>query len=65
MPENAEVKPGYKTSEFWITAAVTAAGLVTMALPENHWAARLAGAVISLGAQLGYTGWRSSVKKAG
>lgn len=59
-------KPGVKTTEFWLTALVTIAGLVVAAgiFPsESPWV-KVAGLVVSAGAALGYTAVRGGVKKA-
>ena len=55
-------KEGYKTTEFWISSIVTLAGLVAAALPETHWAVKVAGLVISMGGAMGYTASRAKVK---
>jgi hypothetical protein len=59
-------KPGVKTTEFWLTAIVTIAGLVVASgvFPsESPWV-KVAGLVVSAGAALGYTAVRGGVKKA-
>jgi hypothetical protein len=60
-------RSGIKTTEFWITAIVVLAGLLPSSglLPENHWAVKVCGLVVSVAAALGYTMARAGVKKAG
>lgn len=58
------MKPGIKSTEFWIMLVVTIAGLVTAALPETHVAVKIAGLVVSVAGSLGYTVARGGVKKA-
>lgn len=64
--EKPAVAPGYKTTEFWLTLVVVLAGLLPSSglLPENHWAVKLCGLVVSALAALGYQVSRGSVKKA-
>lgn len=58
-------KSGFKTTEFWITLAVTIAALVpSLGLPEEHVAVKVAGLVVAVGAQLGYAALRTAAKKA-
>lgn len=59
------MKPGYKTSEFWLSlfacaiGAVQASGLVPA---ESVWNQMIGTAVVAL-VSLGYTGARLSMKK--
>ena len=62
------MKPGYKTTEFWLSTAATVVGLVLAsgALPEqadNLWV-RLIGGIVAVLAALGYTASRAKVKSA-
>lgn len=58
-------KPGYKSTEFWITVILTLAGLIMSAgFSEDSPVVKVAGMVLSLGAALGYTIVRGGVKKA-
>jgi 1,4-dihydroxy-2-naphthoate octaprenyltransferase len=59
-------KPGVKTTEFWLTALVTVAGLVVAAgiFPSDSPWVKVAGLVVSAGAALGYTAVRGGIKKA-
>lgn len=58
------VKPGYKSSEFWLTlfvhllTAFVAAGI----LPETHVAVKVASFALSALAHLGYTSARAKLK---
>jgi len=61
-------KPGFRTSEFWLSTAATLVGLVMASgvLPEqadNMWV-RLIGGVVAVLAALGYTASRAKVKSA-
>ena len=71
MPDEAadkkpEIRPGYKTTEFWISLAaviicsVVASGIV----PADSVWERIIGLVVSALAALGYTGARLYIKKA-
>jgi hypothetical protein len=61
------MKPGYKTTEFWISliavalGAVQASGLVPN---ESPWGQMVGMAVVTL-VSLGYTGSRLNLKKTG
>jgi hypothetical protein len=58
-------KPGFKTTEFWLTAIVTLAGLVAASgLPSESPAVKIAGLAVSVLSALGYTVVRGGVKKA-
>ena len=62
-----EAKPGFKTSEFWLTALAVIVGLliasdVLVPLGENHWAVKLVGLVSAALASMGYTAARGKVK---
>ena len=65
-PAAAPEKAGIKTTEFWICAILTLAGLLPASgiFPDTHVAVKVAGLIVSLGAALGYTVVRGSVKKA-
>lgn len=60
-------KPGYKTTEFWLTVAANVAGLAVAsgAFPEDSPAFKLCGLGLMLLASMGYQVSRASVKKAG
>jgi hypothetical protein len=59
------MKPGWKTSEFWLTVTAQALGAVTAsgALPGSGLATTLVGLATTVLAQLGYTASRAAVKK--
>jgi len=67
-PETTPVaRPGYKTTEFWLSLAAVAVGAVQASgiVPnEGIWAQVLGTVTVALVA-LGYTGARLSIKKAG
>lgn len=60
------VKPGYKTTEFWMSVAACALGafLASGALPEENFATQIAGVILSGLTALGYTVSRFVVKNA-
>ena len=59
-------KPGYKTTEFWMSVAACALGafLASGALPEENFATQIAGVVLSGLTALGYTVSRFMVKSS-
>lgn len=65
MPVPVPVKPGYKTSEFWLAFAssVLAAFLSSGLLPESHPAVKVAAFCAAALASLGYSVSRAHVKK--
>lgn len=60
------MKPGYKTTEFWLSLAAVAVGAVAASgvIPAESTWERVVGLVVSALAALGYTGARLAVKKA-
>jgi hypothetical protein len=64
-PTEAIEKPGYKTSEFWLTLAVTIIGALMSSgiLADGHIAMKVAGLAMSTLAALGYTASRANVKR--
>jgi len=58
-------KPGYKTTEFWLSALAAVVGIVVAsgAVPEGGIAAQIVGAVISGLAAMGYSVSRGLAKK--
>ena len=60
----ATVKPGYKTTEFWMTAGATAVGLAIASgiVPDTGVWPKIVALVISAFAAMGYTVSRTSVK---
>lgn len=64
--ETPVVKPGYKTTEFWMSVAACALGafLASGALPEENFATQIAGVILSGLTALGYTVARFMVKNS-
>jgi hypothetical protein len=58
-------KPGFKTSEFWLSTLVILCGILMSsgAIAEESTAARIIGGIMAVLAALGYTGTRAQVKK--
>lgn len=65
-PTPSVIKPGYKTSEFWLSAAATCVGLVIASglIPTTGDWPKIAGLVVGLLGAMGYTVNRSMVKAA-
>lgn len=64
MADPLEVKPGYKTSEFWVTVIVTIAGLAMasgLITAGSGWDKAI-GLITSTLAAMGYSASRGSVK---
>lgn len=59
-------KPGWKTTEFWLSLVATLVGLfiASGALPEESVVMKIAGFVLAALVSLGYGAMRASVKKA-
>ena len=57
-------KPGFLTSEFWMSTAVVLGGLLLAsgAITDDSMAAKIVGGVLSVLATLGYTNARAKVK---
>jgi hypothetical protein len=59
------VKPGYKTTEFWLSTAVIAAGVALASGAVNDGlAAQIVGGVMSVLNGIGYTWSRATAKVA-
>ena len=60
------MKPGYKTSEFWLSLLVVLLGslMASGIVADGGMVAKIVGGILSALAALGYTSGRSSVKKA-
>ena len=58
------VKPGYKTTEFWLTAGATVVGLVIASglVPDTGMWPKVVALVVSAFAAMGYTVSRTAVK---
>jgi len=59
------VKPGYKTTEFWLTTVATIVGLVMASdiIPSDGIWPKITGLVVALLSSLGYTVSRGVAKK--
>ena len=58
-----ETKPGYKTTEFWITVGTALGGAgAVLGLPNEHWVIKVAGIAASLIQTVVYTWARAKVK---
>lgn len=62
-----ETKPGYKTTEFWLSLLATLLGFllasgVMDSVGEESWVARLVGGLVAVLASLGYSASRAKVK---
>lgn len=63
------MKPGYKTTEFWLTALAGLVGFVVASgmlesLAETHWVVKAIGGITTLLTVLGYQVARGKVKTA-
>lgn len=60
------MRPGYKTTEFWLSALATLLGLFVAsgALGDDHYFMKVAGMALSALAALGYSAARAKVKSA-
>ncbi len=58
-------KPGFKSSEFWLSTIATVGGilLASGALADGSAAAQITGGILAVLASLGYTASRTSLKK--
>jgi hypothetical protein len=57
-------KPGYKTTEFWLTLVVALAGIAMNLLPETSPASHYVGGVMTVLSAFGYTHARTTYKIA-
>lgn len=66
QPKPNGTKPGFKTTEFWLTAVAQIAGLAASsgAIAEGSQVERILGLVLMALATLGYQASRGAVKKA-
>ena len=65
-----ETKPGYKTTEFWLSLLATLLGFVLASgamdgVSQESWVAKLVGGAVAVLASLGYTASRAKVKTGG
>jgi hypothetical protein len=58
-------KPGWKTSEFWLSSLATVGGilLASGAVAEGTAAAQVVGGIVAVLASLGYTASRTALKR--
>lgn len=65
VPVPVPVKPGYKTTEFWLTAVATLVGLVMAAdiIPSDGMWPKITGLVVAMLTSMGYNVSRSIAKK--
>ncbi len=65
--ETTPVKPGYQTTEFWLSTLALLLGLALAsgAVPDGGLAAQIIGGILSVLSSLGYTASRTKVKSAG
>ena len=63
-PAAAAVKPGYKTTEFWLTMGATVVGLAIASgvVPDTGMWSKIVALVVSAFAAMGYTVSRTNVK---
>ena len=66
-PTPAPVKPGYKTTEFWMSAGATFVGLVIASgiVPNTGVWPKIVALVVAAFTAMGYTVSRTSVKSTG
>lgn len=60
----SDVKPGYKTTEFWLSLIATLVGAVLALVPSTSKVGQICGVVSMVLGALGYTVVRGGVKKA-
>ena len=58
------MKPGIKTTEFWLSLLAQILGVIIVFLSEGSMAATIIGGAITLLANLGYTVPRAAAKRA-
>lgn len=58
------IKPGYKTTEFWLSLLALVLGAVAAAgvLPDGGLATQVIGGILAILSQLGYTASRAKLK---
>jgi hypothetical protein len=61
------MKPGYKTTEFWLSLLATLVGFLMVSglldsQPADGWIARVVGGIVAALAALGYSASRAKVK---
>lgn len=65
VPVPVPPKPGYKTTEFWLTAVATFVGLIMASdiIPSDGIWPKITGLVVALLSSMGYTVSRGMAKK--
>ena len=65
-PTSTPVKPGWKTTEFWIMLIVTIAGLLPTAglFPSDSQIVKVCGLIVSAATAIGWTYKRTDLKKS-
>lgn len=65
QPDTAPLKPGFKTTEFWLSLAAVVVGAIAASgvVPSDSTWERVVGLVVSALAAVGYTGARLSLKR--
>lgn len=63
--EQSDPKPGYKTTEFWLSTAACLVGAVVASgvVPSESAGERVLGLIIAVLSALGYTGSRLALKR--
>jgi len=63
--ETSDPKPGYKTTEFWLSTAACLVGAVVASgvVPSDSAGERILALIVSVLAALGYTGSRLALKR--
>ena len=69
MNETISTRPGYKTTEFWLSLLATLLGFLLASgamdgVAEESWIARLVGGAVAVLASLGYSASRAKVKSS-
>lgn len=69
MAEPNPTKPGYKTTEFWLSLVATLIGFLMASgvmdqVPEDSLWSKIVGGIVAALAALGYNASRSKVKQA-
>jgi len=61
------MKPGWRTSEFWLSTMAQLLGWLLAAgiLVDGHWGLKAAGAIVAMLSAMGYTNGRSKLKAYG
>jgi hypothetical protein len=63
-PEDSAVKPGIKTTEFWLNLLAIIGGVALQFMPETSTAGHIVGGIMAVLASFHYTQSRVAVKTA-